>query len=244
MWQTFFRIYNFFCGFIPNSARRANIRKKRLYDWAKKYTALRRACPELKFRNVKMIKGGWNIGFIVDKKYVFKIRKFFDDENHPVKKIMREKRITDAFGNIVPLKIPRIDIVESDGYTFYRYNFIPGRNMNTFPLRTVKKYESKWGKQIAQFIYKMHNSNPIGIDDLRDCDGDGWNHHDICNNVIVNPKTMEIIGLIDWEYAGWGPLETEFINCTLFSKKFRKTNLDKIIRNEYKKLANKKVRKH
>ena len=240
MWQTFFRICNFLCDFIPNPKRRAEIRKKRLYDWAKKYTALRRACPELHFRHVKMIKGGWNIGFIIDKKYVFKIRKFFDDENHPVKKIMREKRVTDAFQKISPLKIPKIDIIESDGYTFYRYNFIPGRNMNTFSLRTIRKYEQKWGKQIAHFIYTVHNSKPRGIDDTREMDGDGWNHNDICNNVIINPKTMKVVGLIDWEYAGWGMLETEIRNCIIFSRKIPQTNMEKIIRDEYKKLSTKK----
>lgn len=240
MWQSFFRVCNFLCNFIPNSVRRSDIRKKRLYDWAKKYDALRRACPELRFRHVKMIKGGWNIGFIIDRKYVFKIRKFFDDESHPVQKIMREKRITDAFKKISTLKIPQIDIVESEGYTFYRYHFIPGRNMNTFSLRTMKKYERQWGKQIARFIYKMHNSRPKNIDDLRDRDGDGWNHNDICNNVIVNPKTMKIIGMIDWEYAGWGTLETEFENCTIFSRKIRQTNLGQIIRQEYSRLSNKK----
>ncbi len=240
MWQTFFRICNFLCIFIRNPARRATVRREKLYDWAKKYAALRAAAPELKFHHVKMIKGGWNIGFIVDHKYVFKIRKYFDDESHPVKKIMREKRITDAFQDIAPLKIPKIDIVESDGYTFYRYNFIPGRNMNTYSLRTMQKYEQRWGKQIARFIYKIHNAKPIGIDDTRDMDGDGWNHNDICNNVIIDPKTMNIVGIIDWEYAGWGMLETEFANCTRFSKKLRKTNIDKIIRAEYKKFARNK----
>ena len=225
------------CNFIPNSERRAYIRKKRLYDWAKKYAALRRACPELRFRHVKMIKGGWNIGFIVDKKYVFKIRKFFDDEVNPVDKVVREKRITDAFQHISPLKIPKIDIVESDGYTFYRYNFIHGRNMNTYSLRTIRKYESRWGKQIAQFIYAVHNSKPVGIDDTRELDGDGWNHNDICNNLIINPKTMKIIGLIDWEYAGWGMLETEIRNCIIFSRKIVQTHMEKIIRDEYKKLS-------
>jgi aminoglycoside phosphotransferase (APT) family kinase protein len=240
MWQTFFRVCNFLCGFIPNPARRAHIRKIKLYDWAKKYAALRHACPEMRFRHVKMIKGGWNIGFIVDGKYVFKIRKFFDDESHPVKKIVREKRITDAFEHISPLKIPKIDIVESDGYTFYRYNFIPGRNMNTFSTRTLRKYEKQWCKQIAHFIYTVHNARPDGIDDLRDRDGDGWNQNDICNNLIVNPKTMKIIGLIDWEYAGWGTLETEFENCVHFSQKLRGSTFKQTIRAEYEKLATKK----
>ena len=244
MWQTFFRICNFLCNFIPNRETRERVRRNRLYDWEKKYAALRHACPELRFRHVKMIKGGWNIGFIVDYKYVFKIRKFFSSERNPIEKIMREKRMTDAFTEIVPFKIPNIEIIQAGDYTFYRYNFISGRNMNTFSLRTIRKYEKQWGKQIAGFIYKMHNARPKGIDDLKNADGDGWNHHDICNNVIVNPKTMKIVGLIDWEYSGWGPLETEIVNCTIFSKKFRKTNMDKIIRSEYEKLANKKVRKH
>ena len=112
--------------------------------------------------------------------------------------------------------------------------------MNTFSLRTLKKYEKKWGKQIAQFIYAVHNAKPTGIDDTRDHDGDGWNHNDICNNLIVNPKTMKIVGLIDWEYAGWGKLETEFTNCTVFSRKIRQTNMANIIRAEYEKLARKK----
>ena len=219
---------------------RERVRREKLYDWAKKYTALKHACPSLHFRHVKMIKGGWNIGFIVDNKYVFKIRKKFSNDETQIAKIMREKRITDAFAKIVPYKIPNISVINAGEYTFYRYNFIPGRNMNTFSLRTMRKYERQWGKQIARFIHTVHKSHPRGIDDLRDRDGDGWNHNDICNNLIVNPKTMKIIGLIDWEYSGWGTLETEFTNCIIFSRKIRQTNMDTIIRDEYKKLDRKK----
>ena len=240
MWQTFFRICDFLCNFIPNRTTRERVRREKFYDWAKKYRALRDACPNLKFRHVKMIKGGWNIGFIVDRKYVFKIRKFFSDEKNQIEKIMHEKRMTDTFASIVPLKIPNIDIIRAGDYTFYRYKFISGKNMNTFSLRTIRKYENQWGKQIATFIYKMHNARPRGMNDMKTNDGDGWNHHDICNNVIIDPNKMRVVGIIDWEYAGWGPLETEFVNCTIFSKKIRQTNLDKIIRAEYAKLKAKK----
>ena len=240
MWQTFFRICNFLCNFIPNREKRERVRGERLYDWAKKYRALRLACPELRFRHVKMIKGGWNIGFIIDKKYVFKIRKKFSNDDAQIAKIMREKRITDAFAKISPVAIPNITIMNAGEYTFYRYNFIPGRNMNTYSLRDLRKNVKTWGKQIAGFIYTVHNARPDGIDDLRDHDGDGWNQNDICNNVIINPRTMKIVGIIDWEYAGWGMLETEIVNCTRFSKKLRQTDIDKIIRDEYKKLATRK----
>ncbi|MBO4625978.1 MAG: hypothetical protein J5679_01720 [Alphaproteobacteria bacterium] len=240
MWQSFFKICNFLCGFIPSKSTRERVRRERLYDWDKKYRALRNACPELQFRHVKMIKGGWNIGFIVDNKYVFKIRKKFAHDDVNIAKIMREKRITDAFANIATVEIPHISIVEAGDYTFYRYKFIPGRNMNTYSVKTMRKHVKLWGKQVAKFIYTMHNARPDGIDDLRDRDGDGWNQNDICNNMIINPKTMKIVGIIDWEYAGWGMLETEINNCTRFSRKLRQTDFNNIIRTEYAKLANKK----
>ena len=181
-----------------------------------------------------MIKGGWNIGFIINNKYVFKIRKKFDETRIP--KIIKEKRMTDAFQNIVPLSIPKIEIISSNGYTFYRYDFIPGHNLNTFSLRTIKKHRAAWAKQIANFIFIMHNSSPVGIDDLKTGKGDGWCHNDICNNTIVDTKTMKIRGIIDWEYSGWNLLETEFENCTIFSRKLRKTDMNQLIRAEYAKL--------
>ena len=125
MWRLFFEICDFMVGLLPRRKWREDIRCKELYDYRKKYNALKRALPHTEFKHVRVIKGGWNIGFIIDNKYVCKIRKYYD-KSIPVEKIMREKRITDAFQNIVPLKIPKIEIVESDGFTFYKYNFIAG----------------------------------------------------------------------------------------------------------------------
>lgn len=232
MWKLFFDICDFLCNFIPGRTRRENVRKTHLYDYRRKYRALRRAFPDMSFKHVQMIKGGWNIGFIVDRKYVFKIRKFYDD-NMPVKKILREQRITDAFANISPIRIPKIDIVKSDGFTFYKYDFIPGKNLNRFSRRTIIRHGWTWGRQLAEFIYAVHNARPAEIDDLRGENGDGWNHNDICNNIIVDKKTMKIVGLIDWEYSGWGMLETEFTNCVVFSRKMRESGIDVAIQLEY-----------
>lgn len=238
MWKLFFQVCNFLCNFIPNRRVRERVRREQLYDWRKKYKALRAAFPELNFRNMRMIKGGWNIGFIVDNKYVFKIRKFYD-KKIPAEKIMREKRITDAFENVVPLMIPKIELVESMGYTFYKYNFMPGKNMNWYSQKTINKYAKRWGKQLAEFIWAMHNTDPEQIADLKDRPGDGWNHNDICNNVIVDKKTMKIVGIIDWEYSGWGKLETEFENCIKFSDKVKNSGIGDIIRAEYAKMLKK-----
>ncbi len=242
MWKLFFEICYFLSGFIPCKKTREHIRMVKLFDWRNKYRALRAAFPDLNFRRTKMIKGGWNIGFIVDKKYVFKIRKFYDN-TIPTDRIMREKRITDAFANIAPVRIPRIDIITAGGYTFYKYDFIPGKNLNRYALRTIKKNAWKWGHQLAAFINAVHNARPDEINDLCDRPGDGWNHNDICNNIIVNTKTMDIVGLIDWEYAGWGTLESEFNNCIAFSKKMRDSAILIAIQIEYEMMQRQKNKK-
>lgn len=235
MWKLFFEVSDFLCNFIPGRSRRSAFRRMKLYDWRKKYRALRRAYPELSFRHVKMIKGGWNIGFIVDHRYVFKIRKFYD-KNTPASKIMREQRITGALADYAAVRIPRIEVVRTGGYTFYKYDFIPGRNMNTFSAHVIARHAPQWGAQIGRFIHSIHTANPTDIDDLRDRSGDGWNHNDICNNVIIDPKTMTVAGIIDWEYAGWGLLDTEFNNCVLFSKKIKDSNILDYITKEYNSL--------
>ena len=240
MWKTFFEACDLLCGLIPNKKIRNKIREKRLFDWRNKYNALRHQFPELNFRWTRMIKGGWNIGFIVDNKYVFKIKKIYDSST-PIEKIMREKRITDAFQNISPLRIPKIEIVRAGKYIFYKYDFIPGKNMNLFSMRKIKKHARNWGQQLAEFINAVHNANVPEIDDLRgNMVGDGWNHNDICNNIIVDKKTMKIIGIIDWEYSRWGKLQTEFYNVTAFSSKIKKSEIKSAMIKHYKSIQNKK----
>lgn len=235
MWRLFFEACDFIVGFIPSQKKRERIRREKLYDYRKKYNALRKIIPEHEFKKIRVIKGGWNIGFIINKKYVCKIRKFLD-KNVPNEKIIREKRITDAFTNILPVQIPKIEVLKSDNMTFYKYNFIRGVNLNKISQKKITTNQEKIAKQLAKFIHIMHNSDIPEINDLKTGDGDGWNHHDICNNVLIDKKTMDILGIIDWEYAGWGPLETEIKNCTVFSRKMRNTQIDALIRAEYKRL--------
>ena len=235
MWKLFFEICDILVCFIPDPQIRRRIRYKRLFDWREKYHALRAAQPELRFAHVKMIKGGWNIGFIVDNKFVFKTRKFLDT-SVPAERIMREKRITDAFEKISPLAIPKIEIVHAGKYVFYKYNFIRGHNMNKLPTRTIARNRELWGRQLAEFINAVHHARPTEIRDLQRGEGDGWNHNDICNNIIVDTKNMRVAGLIDWEYAGWGTLETEFNNCTAFSSHMRASGIMDVIRREYAKM--------
>lgn len=242
MWRIFFETCDFLTGFIPSRQVRERIRQQKLYDYRKKFNALRAAMPKSEFKHVRVIKGGWNIGFIINNTYVCKIRKFYDS-SIPHDKIMREKRITDAFTPIVPFQIPKIDIIKSQGFTFYKYNFIPGKNLNRMPKSIIVEHGWKLSKQLASFIDAMHNNDPAEIADLKSGDGNGWNHNDICNNIIVNPKTMDIVGLIDWEYSGWGALETEFHNCTAFSKKMHESGIGAATQIEYHIMQKRKNKK-
>lgn len=236
MWNLFFAVCDFFCGFIPNPKTRARIRHDKLFDWHKKYNVLKKICPEARFYNVHMIKGGWNIGFIVKNKYVFKTRKF-SDKDIDITRVLREKRITDAFRNILKIvDFPKIEIFKYNEYTFFRYDYIRGVNLNRCSVQIMEKHVDEWAKTVAKIIYTMHNARPEDINDLIDGDGDGWNHNDLCNNMLVDKKTKKIVGLIDWEYSGWGTLEKEIKNCDRFSSRLRAVEFSKKIRQEYFKI--------
>lgn len=225
MWKYFFQICWFLSFFIPNKQKRQYIREVKLHNWKPKYLALIKAYPELRYKHYQIIKGGWNIGFIIGKKYVFKIRKSCE-HNIPVEKIIREKRITDALRDTaLPIQIPNIEIVNADKYTFVKYNFIKGINMNIIPKFIIKHFAKKWGYQLGEFIYNIHSCKTNKIDDLKTTNGDGWNHNDICNNVIINVFHMRVVGVIDWEYSQWDFINTEFRNSVAFSKKIKQSGI-------------------
>jgi aminoglycoside phosphotransferase (APT) family kinase protein len=241
MLRFLFELGDFLARFIVLRKSREWVRRTQLYDYRKKLNCLKAAFPNLNFRNTRIVKGGWNIGFIVDNKYVFKIRKAYDKHN-AADKIVREKRITDAFAKIVDVRIPQIEIIESGEYVFYKYDFIPGKNLNEFSYREIVKHRARLGKSLGRFIFLVHNAFPREIADLSAPTGqgsDGWNHHDLCNNIIVDPKTMDIAGIIDWEYAGFGPLKTEFENTIVFKEKIRKSGVIIDIMLEYYSLCDK-----
>lgn len=232
--------YTFLSVFAPTNKilhKRTKYRNK-LTDATNKRKALLDTCKDLdiKVHKIRMIRGGWNFDFIINDRYVFKIK---DGDKFDIKNIVKEKRITDAFANIVPLQIPKIEIIHAGQYVFWKYEFINGKNLTKLSLKTIIKNRETWSKQIAEFIFAMHNSLPREINDLKDGQGDSWGHNDICNNIIVDTKSMKIVGIIDWEYAGWNFLETEFKNCTYFSKKLRIAGFDTLIRKEYKNLLKK-----
>ena len=232
----FFAVCDFLCRFIPVRRWRWYMRRVKLFDWYRKYNALKRSFPDLDFYDVKMVMGDWYIGFIVEGRFIFKVRKNIDTKV-PQNELIRIKRITDALGPIAPIRIVCTRVAQAGEYMFYRYPVISGKNLNSLSIEKITAKREKLGRQIARIIYKLHNARPVEINDLKIGDGDGWNHNNLANSMLVNEDNMDIIGIVDWEHVGWGRLETEIANATAGSDILRDIGLDTVIREEYDKIV-------
>ena len=118
---------------------------------------------------------------------------------------IREKRIIDAFIPISPIRVPPVDIFEHRGELVRKYEFIHGTGLRQIPIELAMQNLNKLAKQIARFIFEIGISDPAEIRDLKPGKNAkpgymyGWTQGDICDNFIVDIKTMKIIAFIDWE---------------------------------------------
>ena len=80
---------------------------------------------------------------------------------------------------------------------------------------------------------------------IKPCDANskkfGLIHGDMCSNIIVNPKTMDITGIIDWEYAGYNSIWHEFFGIFRVRRKMRLTDIAPYAIREYWELKEKKI---
>lgn len=240
MWKILFEFGDRIFAIVPIKKWRRFLRGKVLFDYRRKLNALKRARPNLNFHKMKLAKGGGSIVFVIGND-TFKVRKF-SAESREFTRFAREKRITDAIRPFCTIEIPNIKFFKSDGFTFYESPRIMGKMLVDMPTRKIKKYQKQISHQLAEFIYKKSFANPDEIADLR---GDvkrgySWNHGDMCSNIMINPKTMVINGIIDWEWASYGKIENEFNGLVRVRKKMQKIGLDISTRNEYQKIAQKK----
>ena len=246
MWKILFEISDYLFCLVPVKKWREYLRIIVLFDYRRKLNALKSAYPKLNFKKMRLAKGGGSIVFIIDNKYTFKVRKRnFETINFD--RFNREKRITDAIRDYCTIQIPRIEFINVGEYTFYKSDFIPGKLLVDISTSRIKKYQKQLSVQLAEFIYKKSFALPDVIDDLRDKpvkNGFCWNHGDMCSNILVNPKTMKITGIIDWEWASYSNINKEFIGLVWVRKKMRKIGLDKSTKHEYLKILEKTKHKN
>ena len=238
MWKFLFELSDRFFAIIPVKKWRDWLRIIVLFDYRRKLNALKSIYPDLNFNKMKLAKGGGSLVFIIDNKYSFKVRKRNEEANN-FERFQREKRITDAIRPWCSIEIPQIEFITANGYTFYKNKFIPGKLLVGVSSKRIKKYQSQISKQLAEFIYKKSFANPNEINDLKTCKDRpdfSWIHGDMCSNMLVDPKTMKITGIIDWEWAAYDTIKHEFRGLTWVRKKMKKIGLDKTTLTEYNKI--------
>lgn len=227
MWRTFFEFCNMISYAIPNKKMRTWFRREKLFDYKNKLNALKKTFPNMNWNKMRLAKGGGSLAFIVEDT-VFKVRKFHLVDNSHMK-FEREKRITDAIAPILPISVPHIDLIEIGDYLFYKTRFIPGRVLIDLPLKRIIQHNKKIGTQIGDVICTLFNTDFPQLKDLRPSNCDkadcGLVHGDMCSNIIVNPDTMDVVGIIDWEYANYSSLEREFFGIFRVRRKMRKTDI-------------------
>ena len=238
MWKFLFELSDRFFAIIPVKKWRDWLRIIVLFDYRRKLNALKSIYPDLNFKKMRLAKGGGSLVFIIDNKYSFKVRKR-NEETTNFERFQREKRITDAIRPWCTIEIPQIEFITVNGYTFYKNKFIPGKLLVSISSRRIKKYQSQISKQLAEFIYKKSFADPIEIADLKKTAKSkyfSWVHSDMCSNMLVDPKTMKITGIIDWEWAAYDTIKHEFRGLIWVRRKMKKIGLDKSTLAEYNKI--------
>lgn len=241
MWKLLFEFSDRLFALIPVKKWREYLRTVVLFDYRRKLNALQKKYPKFNWKKMGLTKGGGSIVFILDKKYTFKVRKR-NNETSEFGRFEREKRVTDAIRPFCTIDIPEIEFVKAGGYTFYKTKYISGRPLVSVSSHRIRKYQDQISEQLAEFIYKKSLADPKELYDMRpngEYKGWCWNHSDMCSNILIDPKTMVITGIIDWEWAGFGPVENEFNGLVWVRKKMRKIGLDKSVKEKYQKICKK-----
>ncbi len=240
MWKYIFEFCDLLFCIIPVKKWRDYMRIHVLFDYRRKFNALKSKYKNIKFHNMRLTKGGGSIVFIIDNKTTFKIRKYNSETNN-FERFNHEKMITDALNPLrkqTKIKFPKIEFITIGDYTFYKTNFISGKLLVNIPTHKIIKNLDKISTQLADFIYKKSLLDPVELRKIRGKKQSGfcWIHGDMCSNILINPKTMDITGIIDWEWANYRILEREFIGLVRVRKKMRKIGLDKTTKLAYEKI--------
>jgi len=225
MWKLFFDVAYALSFLIIFPRARRHFRDWTLFGYREKLDDLLKTVPELRNKKLRIAKGGGCLAFIFDEKNVYKVRKRLAEATTVFPRLERERRITNALRRYCTVEIPKIEIIHGDKFIFYKTNFIAGVILANLPLRQLNAHSDEIAEQLVKFLKKLHSANPKSIADLKP-KGDGhWCHTDLCSNILINPKTFKITGVIDWEWCVWADISMDFESLYSRRRKMRKTSI-------------------
>ena len=197
---------NIVCGFIPNRRARHRVRTRMTYNIGEYIDFARRDSgrPNGKIKTYSGHGGMKKIIIVVDNKSAYKFPLVAARADSP----RREKMFADAFRDVSPVRLPKMELLSFKGMDVLKYEFLSGKTLADLDTETILKFEDKIAAQLAAFIFEIGRSDPESIRHLKPKDAKqdmffGWYHNDIGGNFIVNPETGDIVAFIDWESAAF-----------------------------------------
>ena len=202
---------NLLCAFIPNRDVRHRMRMRMTFD-IRPYIKFAKSDAKLPHAHVDIYQGHGGMKKIIvvlDKAIAYKFPLVPARYNSP----KTEKMFTDAFRNVSPLPLPKMDIVNmvigGTKIDVLKYEFVDGTPIGKITQETLNKYGNKIARQLGEFFYAIGQSNPKSIQHLKPSVRAkpgfmyGWAHNDIGGNFLVDEKSGKITAVIDWESASF-----------------------------------------
>jgi len=226
MWKLFFECAYALSFFIIIPSARRKFRDWTLFGYREKLNDLLKTCPELRNKKMRLTKGGGSLAFIFDDREVYRVRKRRAEATTVFPRLEREQRITNALRQYCTVAIPNIQIIQGSTFVFYKTDFIPGVILANLPTKTLNAHSDEISDQLVTFLKKLHSANPESIADLTDGDNNKhWCHTDLCSNILIDPVTFKITGVIDWEWASWVPVSVDMRGLYRHRHRIRRTDI-------------------
>ena len=153
---------------------------------------------------------GWKSAVVIlDNKCVFKFPFASKDKDVVSRVAQREKRLVDSFRKVSPVYIPAIELINWNGLTVRKYEYVSGKQITDFnPNKVSEENCKKIAKQLANFIWVLQQYNPAELEDLKpnplETSGfsTGWVHTDLATNFLMDDD-FNVVAVIDWEDTYW-----------------------------------------
>jgi len=213
---------NIVCGFIPDKRLRHRVRTRLNYNISQYIDFARRDAgrPNADVRTYSGHGGMKKIIVVLDDEIGYKFPLVASRADTPRK----EKMFADAFRDISPVRIPKMEIKRFNGMDVLKYEFFPGKTLAELDTETILRHEDKIASQLAAFIFEIGRSDPASIRHLKPAGAVagmfyGWYHGDIGGNFIINPETGDIETFIDWESAAFCDMHPDLMAALRFLNK-------------------------
>ena len=196
---------NIICGFVYGKDRRKKLRVI-LNSPMREYVRFIRHDTGLRSPRLRTFVGYLARSLIigVNNKWVYKFPLRRDNYRELA---MREQRIINALRPFSSIPVPGVEMIEYNGMLIRKYDFVHGATLRGAPRDLIMANLDKLAVAVAKFMYELATLDPDEIRDLKPSPDAkpgymrGWCQGDICDNFMIDLKTMTISAFIDWEDA-------------------------------------------